>query len=185
MQARNTLSCNAFAMQTPRRLLAALALALTLTSCGAGTPSRDEVATPRLEVATVAADRAFTEEEVRYLAIQAWLEAERRAFLQSIDALVDATPAELWRIMWCESGRPYNLPAYTPNWYVENLHGKSSSSGGAQFVDGTWRAYRGPGAEQWARAMHAPWFVQLAAANRLYAASGTQPWEASAGCWRR
>lgn len=171
--------------RTRRSVLGALALLLALASCGDAPPQKvvaDRAKLPLLEL--VADEPQFTPEQVRYLEAVARREAETRSFLAGVQQLVASTPPQLWRIMWCESGRPYGLAAYTPNWHIENLHGKSTSSGGAQFLDGTWRAWRPPGAEQWPRAMHAPWFVQLDAANRLYAAEGTRPWLASAGCWR-
>lgn len=70
----------------------------------------------------------------------------------------------------CESGGSYT--AQNPT---------SSASGKYQFIDSTWRAYRGSSTA--ARAKDASPAEQEAAARRLYAAEGTTPWNASKSCW--
>jgi nucleoid-associated protein YgaU len=70
----------------------------------------------------------------------------------------------------CESGGSYT--AQNPS---------SSASGKYQFIDSTWRAYRGDSSA--ARAKDASPAEQEAAARRLYAAQGTTPWNASKSCW--
>ena len=72
------------------------------------------------------------------------------------------------RIRWCESRNNYK---------AENP--RSTASGAYQFLDGTWRSVTGlrPPASA-----HSP-AVQDAAFRKLFAASGTRPWNASKGCW--
>lgn len=82
-----------------------------------------------------------------------------------------AVPAGvLDEIARCESGGSYT--AQNPT---------SSASGKYQFIDSTWRAYRGSSTA--ARAKDASPAEQEAAARRLYAAEGTTPWNASKSCW--
>lgn len=82
-----------------------------------------------------------------------------------------AVPAGvLDEIARCESGGSYT--AQNPS---------SSASGKYQFIDSTWRAYRGSSTA--ARAKDASPAEQEAAARRLYAAEGTTPWNASKSCW--
>lgn len=165
----------------PTRLAAVVVALVATVSCRPVEPSTLVRAdTPPIHAS---AQLELTPEQGRYLAAVAWHQAETGAFLASVQQLVASTPQQLWAIMWCESGRPYGLPAFQPGWDKTNLHGKSTSSGGAQFVDSTWLSNRPPGAEQWPRAYMAPWFVQLAAANHLYETSGTSPWRSSSGCW--
>lgn len=185
MMRRARLVCNAVVMHRSRHVLCALALLLTLNACSGNTdasaPDNDTELLPPLVL--VSDEPTFTPQQVQYLAAQAWRAAETRTFLEGVQQLVASTPAQLWRIMWCESGRPFGFEYPQPKWDAYNMQG-SSASGGGQFLDSTWRTWRGDAGAAYARAAHAPWFVQLAAANRLYAASGTQPWLASAGCWR-
>jgi hypothetical protein len=64
-------------------------------------------------------------------------------------------------------------------------HGpESTASGKYGFVDGTWRSYRGFLGARYARAMQAPELVQDLVAQRLLEVEGTDPWDASAKCWR-
>lgn len=170
--------------------MVALALALVAGVGAAATEDRPESAAAAESAPVLVTDNekvvptlTFTPEQGRWLVEMYRQDQERKTFLFTVAAIVASTPERLWRIMWCESGRPYGLPAYEPNWYITNLHGDSTSSGGAQFVDGTWRAYRPPAAAGYARAYQAPWFLQLQAANALYADKGTGPWVSSSGCW--
>lgn len=73
-------------------------------------------------------------------------------------------------IIQCESGGVAN--AQNPT---------SSASGLYQFIDSTWRAYRGGSSA--ARAKDASVAEQHAAAARLFAAEGYTPWNASRSCW--
>lgn len=83
-------------------------------------------------------------------------------------------PDVLHRIASCE-GWPH---------YVHADHGpESSASGKYGFLDGTWRRWRGEHGASFARAMHAPEWVQDRAALALYRHAGTAPWDASRGCW--
>lgn len=72
------------------------------------------------------------------------------------------------RIRWCESRNDYN---------AQNKN--SSASGAYQFLDGTWRSVTGlsGSAKDYSPA------VQDEAFRKLYAKSGTSPWNASKGCW--
>lgn len=76
-------------------------------------------------------------------------------------------PAVFQRIVQCESGG--NPRAQNPT---------SSASGLFQFIDGTWANFGG-----YAHAKDAPVSVQIAKAEQVYAARGTQPWNASRSCW--
>lgn len=67
-------------------------------------------------------------------------------------------------------------------YHIGNSHGASTSSGAYQFVDGTWRnASRIAGYPGYARAMHAPWWVQDAVAHHLASTGGRSAW-AGTGC---
>lgn len=83
----------------------------------------------------------------------------------------------------CESsGDPAGPLRNVPN------AGGSTASGPWQVLDSTWRSWRRAygadlGAEQYARAMHAPVDVQREVVARALAAQGTRPWAASRGCW--
>lgn len=85
-------------------------------------------------------------------------------------------PATLARIRGCESGSGPNSPG---DYSARNP--SSSASGAYQFIDSTWRAYRGGSSA--ARAYQASRAEQDAAAVRLYNAEGTSPWNASRSCW--
>ncbi len=80
----------------------------------------------------------------------------------------------LARIRGCESG---SGPSSAGDYGAKNP--RSSASGAYQFLDSTWRSVTGLAAPASA---HPP-SVQDAAAARLYASSGTTPWNASRGCW--
>lgn len=76
-------------------------------------------------------------------------------------------PVVLLRIRHCESHDDYR--AVNP----------TSGDGGAyQFDPRTWAGLGYPG-----RPQDAPPAMQDEAARKLYAERGTQPWEASRGCW--
>jgi hypothetical protein len=73
-------------------------------------------------------------------------------------------------IAWCESR---NTPTA--------VNKTSGASGTYQFMAETWRAVTGlPGS-----AGDYPESVQDAAFDKLYAADGTRPWNASKGCWSK
>lgn len=84
-------------------------------------------------------------------------------------------PPVLHRIARCE-GYPH---------FVHRDHGHTTSTAAGKygFLDGTWRAWRGAEGARYARAHHAPEWVQDNAAVRLWRAHGTTPWNASRGCW--
>lgn len=87
-------------------------------------------------------------------------------------------PALLRRIRGCESG---NGPHHPGSYHITNGHGRSTSSGAYQFLDGTWARWRGESTAP--RAYLASRAEQDAAAVRLFNAQGTRPWLASRGCW--
>lgn len=76
-------------------------------------------------------------------------------------------PAILLRIRRCESHDDYRAHSAL-----------STASGAFQVLDGTWNRYAG-----YRRAADAPRAVQDAQAFALYRDRGTQPWNASRGCW--
>lgn len=82
----------------------------------------------------------------------------------------------LARIGSCESTGSVTAPI---NWTARNPH--STAAGGYQFLQATWDAYGDP---RWPTMADAPPAVQTAAAHRLFAARGSQPWFPSERCWR-
>lgn len=81
----------------------------------------------------------------------------------------EAGPPGGWGpIIDCESGG--NPTAQNPS---------STASGLFQFLDSTWQSVGGSG-----RAKDAPASEQYMRAERLYAQSGTSPWNASRHCWQ-
>ncbi len=95
-----------------------------------------------------------------------------------VSAPVHADLGILDTIADCES--IYGQYTYKDHPHPDHI---SSASGKYGFLDSTWRQWRGPEGAQYARAFHAPEWVQDAAARRLFAALGTQPWNASRPCW--
>lgn len=177
--------CNPVAMRTPRRSLAAVALLLSLTA--ACTPATTErvAATAPLDVVTTSTAREFTDDEVRYLAAQAWTAAETSAFLQHVAAIRAAVPAELHRIMWCEAGSYLGLP-YPQTNYQAMTHGYEGASGGGQALGSTWRTWAreiGVDVARWPVAFVAPDWVQDLVLTHGYRTRGTSPWTASSSCW--
>lgn len=127
--------------------------------------------------------------QVRYFAAVA--AAEREAadvarFLDVVAGIRAAVPGELRSIRWCEGGRYVGLPFGETNYAAVNQQG-SSASGGYQVLDSTWRSWRRlvAGAERYARAVHAPSWIQDAVATAAYHRSGSTPWRASRACWAR
>lgn len=103
--------------------------------------------------------------------------ASTRGLDEDLDRLGD-------RILGCESGGGPDAP---PNWTAENP--RSTASGGAQYLDSTWRtedadgdgrrdSYRG-----YSRALHAPPAVQEERFRTDLATIGTGPWRSSRSCW--
>jgi hypothetical protein len=106
-------------------------------------------------------------------------------FLQHIHDVHESVPSTLRVVRWCEAGRYINLPYGETN-YTALTHGYSGSSGGYQIMQGTWLAYRSkvPGAEQYAIAQHAPFWIQDEVAMAIYdQGRGLQHWRWSKGCW--
>jgi len=86
---------------------------------------------------------------------------------------VIGVPTIMQRIRGCESqGNPFAPGNYTAQNPV------STASGAYQFIDGTWNDYRG-----YAKAKHAPKWVQDEYAVKIYREQGTRPWNASIHCW--
>lgn len=79
-------------------------------------------------------------------------------------------PLILQRIRKCESANHYHGPL------AENP--TSTASGAFQITDGTWNGFAG-----YHHAADAPRSVQDAKALALYRDRGTQPWNATRGCW--
>jgi hypothetical protein len=82
-------------------------------------------------------------------------------------------PLILKRIGGCESN---GSPHAKINYRAENSH--STASGGFQFLDTTWKNFRG-----YSRAMYAPPRDQKIKAKRTLKKYGTSPWTASRPCW--
>jgi len=77
---------------------------------------------------------------------------------------------------------PGGAPLHVGGYYIGNGHGASTSSGGYQFVDGTWRsASARAGYPGYARALHAPDWVQDAVAYHMAYNGGRSAW-AGTGC---
>jgi len=71
---------------------------------------------------------------------------------------------------------------HTNGYYIGNSHGQSTSSGAYQFVDGTWRsASAQAGYPGYAKAMHAPDWIQDAVAHHLATTGGRSAWNGT-GC---
>lgn len=114
-----------------------------------------------------------TDEQARYIS---QMETERRVrerFAQH----------PLRPIAGCESSYAHR-PWGEPVWTRYNEQG-SSASGGLQILDGTWRSWRVhvPEAPQYARAAHAPDWVQMEVGMKAYDREGSRPWNASRYCW--
>lgn len=170
-----------------RRRALVVALALLVTACGS-TPTPRVAIDSQLAAATVTTTTApaFTPEQVRYLAAQAAIAAERVAFLTAVAAVRAAVPQQLRVIMWCEAGSYLSLPRYETN-YAAMTHGHDGASGGAQMLGSTWLTWAreiGVDVARWPRAYLAPAFVQDLVATHGYHTRGTSPWGPSASCWR-
>lgn len=171
-------------MHRHQRLLVALALTIAVASCAPDT-SVETVAPAPIQLASTT-ERTFTDDEIRYLAVQSWLDAERRAFLTAVAATRAAVPPLLRSIRWCEAGSYVGLPHPETN-YTAMTHGFDGASGGYQMVGSTWITWAtevGVDVARWPRAFLAPDWVQDQVATHGYATRGTSPWGPSAGCWR-
>jgi hypothetical protein len=96
-----------------------------------------------------------------------------RAVVRHSAAGVGALPLILLRIRGCESGSGPHSPG---DYRAENP--TSTASGAFQVLDGTWDGFAG-----YRHAADAPRGVQDARALQLYRDRGTQPWNATRGCW--
>lgn len=91
---------------------------------------------------------------------------------QGVASAAPAAPSVNWApIIHCESGGD---PTRT--------NPASTASGAFQFLDSTWRTLGGRVFGQ--RAKDASFAQQTQIANRAYAQSGLNPWQASRSCWR-
>lgn len=169
---------------------ALLVLVLALSVCAGCRPAletataQSQPPSPTTSTTTLEPEQSFTADEVRYLAAMAERDAAVRAFLEHVAAIEASVPWTLRVIGWCEGGRYLGLAFPSTNYAALNQQG-SSASGGYQVLDSTWRAWRAavPGAEVYARAAHAPSWVQDAVATAALEREGTTPWAASRSCW--
>lgn len=91
-------------------------------------------------------------------------------------------------IAGCESSRearPEGEPVWDRYYHDQPNSSVSTASGGLQVLDSTWSSWRDavPEARGYARAAHAPDWVQMEVGMRAYDHTGSTPWRSSRGCW--
>lgn len=140
---------------------------------------------------TAAGPSCCTDEQARWIQHQ---EDERRA-AESHQRTVAAVRARfaqhpLRPIAGCESSRtarPEGEPVWDRYYHDQPNSSVSTASGGLQILNGTWAswvdAYAAEYQGQYARAAHAPDWIQMEVAMRAYDHTGSSPWRSSQGCW--
>ena len=158
--------------------------ALALSACDPADVQRVVAQPAVLETTTTTTTQpgpsCCTEEQARYIEAK---EAEKRSaeFHQAVRDRFAQHP--LRPIAGCESSYVHR-PHGEPVWDRYNMQG-STASGGLQILNGTWDGWKHavPEAVQYARAAHAPDWIQMEVGMRAYDRNGTTPWNASRYCW--